>query len=89
MVQHAAISTMAVEAAEVLEDEFRACAADGVICAAEIAYLLPKVRTVLVKTQKVDLVQAAAIALIRGGQQSPRATRLLREVETFMPADAA
>jgi hypothetical protein len=89
MSQHPALSLLAVEAAEELEDAVVACAADGVIDPHELVYLRSHVRLVVVRTQEVDVAQAAGLAVMRGGTASCRASRLLREVGTWQPEEAA
>jgi hypothetical protein len=89
MAQRPALSTRLVDAAEELHDEFHARYADGELCANDIAYLIPMIRFVTVQAQAVDLAQATAVAIMRGGAQSQRASRLLREVETFNEQEAA
>lgn len=87
--QHPALSTVAVDAAETLEDEFLARAADGVICANDILHIRPLIRLAVAHAQASDLATMAGLAVIRGGKESQRASRLLREVDTFVPQEAA
>lgn len=91
MAQRPALSTTAVEVAEELFDTWRTRAADGVICADDMAHLEPQIVLVLVSTQCVDVAQAAGLAVMRGGADAQRAKGLMREVQAFMPGgpDAA
>ena len=87
MAQRPALSLIAVDSADELADAFAEAAADEVITIEEIAYLMPLVRMVQVNTQRVDLAQAAGLALIRGGETAQRAKGLLRDVSAFMPIE--
>jgi len=86
MVQVMPVSQEAVNAAEALADAVEMAAADGVICAAEIAYLLPKVQLVVVKAQQTDLARAAGMAVMKGGIGAKRAQELLHDIDQWKPA---
>lgn len=79
------LSRVLVGLTEDFEFAFNAHAEDGVIDATEIAHLLPQIRLVVIGAQKVDLAQAAGVAVIRGGEDAKRASSLLTELQTWQP----
>jgi hypothetical protein len=89
MSQHVALSVIAMDATDDFIEAFDAAAADGEICQAEIVYLTPLVRLVRVEIERVDIAQAAGLALIRGGTESYRALSLLRQCAGLDPREAA
>ena len=85
MAQTDPLSRVLVGLTEDLEVAFLAHAKDGVIDATEIAHLQPHIRLVVVNALRVDLEQAAGLAVIRGGEDAQRASRLLHELQTWHP----
>ncbi|MEJ7902096.1 MAG: hypothetical protein WKF63_09625 [Thermomicrobiales bacterium] len=84
--QRPRLTSLTVDAAETLADEWASCGADGAICPNDIAHLTPLIRLVVVQSMDADVALAAGMAMMRIGPEAPRTKTLLREVPTsFQP----
>ncbi len=89
MVQVIPVIQQAQAAMEDAYDAFVEAAADQMICAAELVWLVPRVQTASQLIAQAGDCQTAAMAVLKGGIGAQRAHRLLEQLDDTYAYDEA